>query len=114
MNGYLLSVIGTILLSAILTAIVPEGKTSATIKGIAKLACLLVIISPILKYLQTGDTESSDENSEIFFSETVIRTDEDFIKYYSEMRIRFTEEDIETELAEEFSVACDVTLEWSY
>ena len=54
MNAYVLSVIGTVLISAVLTAIIPEGKTSKVIKGIARLACVLVIVTPIVQFFVKG------------------------------------------------------------
>lgn len=114
MNGYLLSVIGTVLLSAILTAIVPEGKTSSAIKGVAKLACVLAIVAPVLEFFQSGGSKlGTKKSSTSIFSESVIQTDEEFIKYYSEMRIRETEKALERELAEKYGAETEVTLEWS-
>lgn len=116
MSGYLLSIIGTILLSAVLTAIAPEGKTTSVIKGITKLACLLIIIAPVPKFLQSfGSSKGSGtdkENFETFFGESVIQTDIDFIKYYSEMRINNAQALIEQELYEEFAVEVTVQLIW--
>lgn len=114
MNGYLLAVMGTILLAAVVTAIVPEGKTAGVVKGMTKLICLLVIVSPILKYLRSETTTNSQNDSQNFFSQSVIQTDESFIKYYSEMRIRNTEAALEKELQEEFDVACAVAISWEY
>lgn len=115
MSGYLLSIIGTVLLSAILTAILPEGKTAATVKNIAKIACLVVIVSPVLGIFRSlSGEEKFDENSEIFFSQTVIQTDEEFIKYYSEMRIQNAQAALQEELFNSFSVETDVTLFWEY
>lgn len=114
MNGYLLSVIGTVLLSAILTAIVPEGKTSSAIKGVAKLACVLAIVAPVLEFFQGGSAElGGKKTSQLIFSESVIQTDEEFIKYYSEMRIRETEKTLEAELVEKYGVETSITLEWT-
>ncbi len=113
MNAYLLSVIGTVLLCALLTAIAPEGKTAGAIKGIAKLACILIIISPILRFFQIGaNGTTEDEFLNIFFSENVIQPDEAFIKYYSEMRIRETETALEKEIMEKYSVSSEVSLQW--
>lgn len=113
MNGYLLSVIGTVLLSAILTAIVPEGKTSSAIKGVAKLACVLAIVAPVLEFFQGGSEKlGGEKTSQSIFSESVIQTDEAFIKYYSEMRIRETEDALETEISEKYGAETNVTLEW--
>ncbi len=109
MSGYILSVIGTILICAFLTAIAPDGRTTGIIRGTAKLACLLVIVAPIPKLLYSG---KNDELGQDFFLQTVIETDDDFIKYYSEMRIRHTETALEEELYEQFSVKTAVTLSW--
>lgn len=111
MNAYLLAVIGTILLAAVLTAIVPEGKTASVIKGMTKLVCLLVIVSPVLQYVCKDEKKSGDGD---FFSQSVIETDESFIKYYSEMRVRSAETELETELREEFGVTCEVAISWEY
>lgn len=111
MNGYLLSVIATILLSAILTAITPKGKTSTVIKGITKLACLLVIISPIFQYIGAGNA-FSQKNSSKNLAQSVIRTDESFISYYSEMRISLAEAQLEEEIENTFGVVTET--EFSY
>ena len=113
MNGYLLSVIGTILLSALLTAILPNGKTSAVIKAITKLACLLVIISPVFSYIQ-AETGTSNGNSSKNLSQSVIQTDESFITYYSEMRIQNAQAQLENEIKEKFGLDCKVVFTWEY
>lgn len=114
MNGYLLSIIGTVLLSAILTSIIPEGKTAKMIKGVAKLACLLVIIAPVPKFLTSfgskKNANSDKEFFETFFKESVIETDVEFIKYYSEMRIRSAEIALADELLEKFSIDVEIKL----
>lgn len=112
MNGYLLSVIGTVLIAALLTAIAPDGKTSGLIKAIAKSACLLAIVAPIPSYLNSGNSDEKNADLQTIFSQTVIETDEDFIKYYSEMRIRATAQALEAELKEKFFVVASVELEW--
>lgn len=115
LDGYLLCVIGTVLISALLTAILPEGKTAVTIKSVAKLACLLTIISPIPKLLRYEQNlvGTSAENGENFFTETVIQTDESFIKYYSQLCVRQTETHLQNELRQTYGVQSDITLEWS-
>ena len=115
MSGYLLSIIGTVLLAAILTAVVPEGKTATVIKNVAKLSCLLVIVSPVLNIFRSlSDTGGFDEKSESFFSETVIQTDDDFIKYYCQMRIQATQSALQTELQERYAIKTEVALLWEY
>ncbi len=109
MNGYLLSVIGTVLLCSLLTAIAPEGKTSSIIKGMARLACILAIISPVLHFFKTGDLGKITDD----LQENGIRTDKSVIEYYSEMRASAAEEGIEKELAEKYGVEVEVSLAWS-
>ncbi len=113
MNGYLLSVVGTILLCALLTAILPNGKTSETIGKIARLACLVAIVAPIPKLLQ-GYKARDETNGENFFNESGIRTDETFIQYYCERRIELAERALERELQEKFdcSVSTEFVWEW--
>ncbi len=112
MNGYLLTVIGTVLVCTLLTAIAPEGKTSAVIKGIAKLVCVLAIIAPVLQFFQTGSIAELTGNSWKNSEESVIEQDEAFIQYYSEKRVRETETALEAELLEEYGVEVQVTLFW--
>lgn len=113
MSGYLLSIIGTVLLCALLTAIVPQGKTSGVIKGVEKLACVLVIVSPVLRFFKTGEIGgNSTENSPTFFPQTGIQTDESFIQYYSEMRVRETERALKEDICERYNLQVEVSIRW--
>ncbi len=112
MNGYALGVMGTVLLCSLLTAIAPEGKTSSVVKGVARLACVLAIISPVLAFLQSGSLEEFSTGGD-FFAESVIVEDDSFIQYYCEMRVRETEEALEREIEEKYQTESDVTLAWS-
>lgn len=114
MNGYLLSVIGTVLVSSVLVAIIPEGKTSKVVQGIAKCVCLLAIVAPIPNLLKSLKSDEKGSDSQTIFSQTVIETDEDFINYYSEMRIRAATEDLQAEMQEKFSIDVRITLTWEY
>lgn len=114
MNGYLLCVIGTVLVCSILTAIAPEGRTSTVIKGVARLSCVLAIIAPVLSFLKTGDVSVfNDKNGQEIFSQEGIEGESAFIQYYSEMRILQTESALQTELEEKYGVAAKVSLLWS-
>ncbi len=113
MNEYLLSVIGTVLLCTLLTAIMPEGKSTAVIKGIARLVCVLTIISPVLRFFKSGSIEDIIQGNEgIFFEESVIEKETAFIQYYSEMRVRETESSLEKEIGERYSLEVSVALIW--
>ena len=112
MSAYVLSVIGVILISAILTVILPSGKTNSLIKCVARLACVLVIVMPLLIYFQSGTWSNGITFFGDEFQETVIHTDAGFIQYYSEMRVRETERSLKEELLEEFYVKAEVRLSW--
>lgn len=115
MSTYLLGIVGTVLLCSLLTAILPNGKTSTLIKGIAKLACLLAIVAPVSTFLQAynpRDETDASKNDETFLEESGIQTDETFIQYYSERRIAFAERALERELNEKFN--CEVTVQYAW
>ncbi len=110
MTGYLLSVMGTVLVCSLLTAIAPEGKTSAVIKGVARLACVLTIIAPVLRFFKTGEFE---ENTKENLAESVIETDASFIQYYSEERVRETEAALKKEIEKQYGEITSLRIEWS-
>ena len=115
MNAYLLSVIGTVLISAVITALIPEGKTATVIRNVAKLACTVAILAPILNFFKTGELEEGGEVSKGTtenFSKISIQTDEEFIQYYCEIRVRETECALERELLQDFGVSAKVSLLW--
>ncbi len=114
MSGYLLGVIGTVLLCTLLTALAPEGKTSSVIKGVARLGCILAIISPVLQFLKSGSIQVfNDKNNQNNFSQTVIDKEDDFIQYYSEWRVRASEDALKRELTEKFVEPTSVIFSWS-
>ena len=113
MSGYLLAIIGIVLLTGILSAVLPEGKTAKFIKGMTKLCCLAVILAPILGFFHKVAT-GGEINFPFFSSETVIETDSSFIDYCSTKRVENAEEDLEEKMEELFSVRVEATLLWEY
>lgn len=111
MSTYLLSVVGTVLLCSLLIALSPEGKTSAVIKGMTRLVCVLTIVAPIFHFFYTNDTKKNKTTMQIF-EETGIQTDKSFIQYYSELRIRETERSLKKELEEKFDLSASVEIKW--
>lgn len=106
MSGYLLSVIGVILLTSLLTVVIPQGKTSKIVAAISKLACIVAILMPIPSLLKGEETD--------FFGETIIETDEAYIKYCSEMRVREAEYNLQKQLREQYSERLDFSLYWGW
>jgi len=115
LSGYLLSIIGTILISSFITAILPEGKTSGIIKAITRLACILAIVSPVLQFFHAGSISVwKNKNSESIFSDAVIERTDAYINYYSEMRVEETEKAIEKEILEKYNMQTEVGLQWEF
>lgn len=109
MSNYLLSVVGIVLISTVLTNILPLGKTTALIKNILRLCAYLAVLSPIFEFLN-NDSNASGKFFENYFSETIINTDESYIEYCSSKSINETERLIEKRLKEEYLVDSSVTL----
>ncbi len=113
MSGYLLSVIGTVVFSSLITAVMPEGKTSGLIKAIARIACVLAIVAPVLTFLRNGAFGLGyDKKSQTIFSQSVIEGQEEFIQYYSEMRVMQSQEALVKELFQRYGLETDVSLKW--
>ncbi len=111
MSGYVLSVIGTVLIASVLTVILPEGKTSGIIKGLTRVACVVAIVAPVVRFLQSKEDMGLKKTS-AYFSENVIELDESFIQYYSETRVAQTEYALEEELVAKFQVPVSVEFTW--
>lgn len=116
LSGYLLCIIGTTLVSSILLAILPEGKSSSMVKGMAKLVCIVSIVSPIPKligqetFLELFQSQTTEKNSQQF-TESVINTDEVFIDYVSELRIENACWTIERQIYLKFDIECNVRVD---
>ncbi len=110
LSGYILSVIGVVLIAAILTAILPEGKTNGVIKSVMKVVCVFTIVSPVIEYLGG----SKNLTSEGIFGESVIKEDASFIDYCSKISVENAAEELEVEIEKQFSVRARVSLEWQY
>ena len=106
MSEYLLGIIGTVLFSAILMAILPNGKTSSMIKSVARLACLVVVLSPLVGFFKEGEVFGDN------FLKTGIRTDKNFIEYCSKISIENAENALEQHLKERYGREFEVTFLW--
>lgn len=75
-------------------------------QSILKIACITVILAPIVRFFVDW------ENVEGIFVESSIHTNENFIQYCREQRIDDAEIFIENDLKKQYSLECDVHLEW--
>ena len=115
MKGYVLSVVGTVLLSSIITVILPNGKTAVTIKGVAKGACVLIILSPVLTFFQEqANLLTAEHNSSANLLQTSIETDDAFIQYVSNERVIMAQNQLKKELKEKFDLDATVVFSWQW
>ncbi len=106
MSGYLLGVIGIVLFSSVLLAVLPSGKTGEMIRGIARIACVITILSPVVHFFVDAG------NLEGFFREKGIETEPAFIEYCSKERIEEAEEMLKKDLSEKYEGIERIELQW--
>ena len=111
MNAYILSVLGVVLFSSLVTAIIPDGKTASFIKGIARLVCVFAIVSPLISFFQEGKESGDGEN---FFVDSVIKTDETYIDYCSKISVKNAETELQNTVEKDYGISCDIHLIWQY
>lgn len=108
LRAYLFAVAGTVVISAILSAIVPQGKLSGAVKTAAKLVCLIVIAQPIADYFVSV---KKGENAD-YFEKNVLSADDDFIKYCSKIKVAAAEQAVEKEIYESYALKVNVEFDW--
>ncbi len=114
MNIYIFSVTGVVLISSFITAISVEGKLSNMIKGMTKLVCLLVILSPIFQLLTKKQNGIEENFYQDIFSYSVIEMDNHFIEYYSETTMSYLEDILEKEIYEKYAFSVFISIDWAY
>ena len=68
MQAYILSVAGAVILSVVVSLVLPEGRLAPLIRGAAKLITLLMLVSPLLSLLrgeaffQNADDAAAEED----------------------------------------------------
>lgn len=107
MKAYILAVCGAAIISALVTVLLPEGRTGKFINGILKLFCLLVMLVPLL-FLFTDPGEVFPDSG----GETEMEYDEGFIDYMFSRLAEEEEAAVETYIEEEFSVIADAEVGW--
>ena len=92
MNGYLLTLLGIILLGVLIDVILPSGSTSKYISGIFAIFVMFVIISPILNWIKS-DYKISD-----YFTSADIQLNQNLLYTINNSKIDAVEQDIINEL----------------
>lgn len=81
MQAYILSIAGVVLICAVITVIAPHGKMGKFIKGSMRLFILVVMISPLIGWVQKGElsiaTDTQIENDEGYLTHCAAILEED-------------------------------------
>ena len=107
MQGYILAVCGAVILSALITILMPEGKIGKFINGILKLFCVAVMLLPLPSALQKIGAIGMPEGTE-----ASLPLDTEFIEAMFESRAREQQNKIQTELEEEYEITVDIQVLW--
>ena len=102
MKSYLLAVSGAIILSAVISILVSDGKMGTFIKGMARLFVFSVLLVPLL---------SMFGEKKIVLTASEITSDEGYLVYCAEKLSKQDEEEIATYLVEEFSLTVQIRVE---
>lgn len=102
MKAYLLTLSGVIILSAIVSILISDGKMGKFIKGMTRLFVFSVVIVPLVSVF---------EKKELAFSAAEIGTDEGYLLRCAELLSEQDEEEISRFLSEEYAVSAWVEIE---
>lgn len=106
MNGYILSILGIVVVGILFDVIIPSGSISKYIKSIYAIFVVAVIISPVVNFL-------SNKN-EIDFNYQEYQIDSKLINYINTQKVKSLENEIESELKENGYENVDIKLDFSY
>ena len=104
MKTYILSIAGVVLLTAIISIVVPNGKMGKFIQGMGKLLTLTVMIAPFA-------TLFMKQKGELAFSSANIAADERYLVSCARILSERDEEEIKKALNDEISVTAEVEVE---
>ena len=105
MSGYILSILGIVLLGVIIDVIVPSGSINKYIKSVFSIFVVAVIISPVIKFI-------SNKNG-IKLNYSNYEMDKKLIEYIFEKRTENEENKIEKYLQEEGFDKVDININFS-
>lgn len=95
MQTYILSIVGAVLISAVITMVAPSGKMGKFVKGGMKLFTLVVLVAPFVSWFQSG---------ELSLTAGVLDEDDGYYAACAEMLEKRDEEEIAAALLEEFGL----------
>lgn len=107
MEGYILAVCGAVILSALVTILLPEGKTGKFINGMLRVFCVAVMLVPLCGLFEKFGAPSLPEGG----SEEVA-LDEGFMeRVFSEQALAQAEA-LETSLSEDPGISVSAEILW--
>ena len=111
MSEYIWAVSGAAIISALAAILLPEGRIGKFIKGILKLFCLAVMLTPLFSVAEqflNGDLGAVAGGGDSSVSEL----DEQFIDAVFDSRAKEQAKEIDALLEDEFSVAVSAEVVW--
>jgi len=105
MSGYVLSILGIVLLGVIIDVIVPSGNINKYIKSIFSIFVEAVIISPVVNFLSNKNGIKLDYDN--------FEMDKQLIEYIFEKRAENEENEIEIYLKDNGFNGIDINLNYS-
>lgn len=99
MKAYILSVAGIVLVAAVVTMICPGGKMGGFVKGATRLFVLVVMVSPLVGWVKTG---------ELSLETGTVAQDEAYFQACAELLRSRDEAEIAAFLLEEYGVSAEV------
>lgn len=105
MSGYILSILGIVIVGVLVDIVVPSGTINKYIKSIYAIFVLAVILSPLIKFL----SNTHDINVNI----TGYEINEDLMNYINTNKIKSLETNIENKLKDEGFDGIDIKINYS-
>lgn len=105
MSGYILSILGIVIVGVLVDIVVPSGTINKYIKSIYAIFVLAVILSPVIKFL----SNTHDINVNI----TGYEINEDLMNYINTNKIKSLETNIENKLKDEGFDGIDIKINYS-
>lgn len=107
MSSYILSVCGAVIISALVSIIMPEGKTGKFINGIVKITCVLIMVSPIISWVYKLKGEKSQSVNNI-----KVDIDDDFLNYFNNVKAEELEKEIKKIIENQYDIEVFVEIDW--
>ena len=107
MNGYILTLLGVILIEVIIQVVLPPGSTSKYISGMFALFVVFIIISPVVNWVK-NDYKLSD-----YFVSSNINLDQKLLNTMYSSKIKAVDNDIKLELEQIGLYQVDIEIKYS-